>query len=279
MHVHDLPLDRRHRLERHAFAARERLRRRSVGLLLERRPPPVPVAGSVDEDALALLRTSEDDRGGQVLDRVDRLAALADHQTEVGAGQGRLEGLLVLVDVDPPRAPERRTDPVEELAKPSRGRVGVLRRPLGGRRDRSRARDHARRRIADSEQAALAFGKNRELDGRLVERGKTPFELSERGPLGLADGLTGGLYLGLAEFPLALAHLRVRGPFFFRRLTRCCGEPALGAGLLGPAPSPFPPPSSFGGVLDERLGGGWGLGMSRRVTRPWPTVQRFVVTQ
>ena len=34
-----------------------------------------------------------------------------------------------------------------------------------------------------------------------------------------------------------------------------------------------------GGVRELRFGGTCGLGMSRRVTSPWPTVQRFVVTQ
>jgi hypothetical protein len=37
--------------------------------------------------------------------------------------------------------------------------------------------------------------------------------------------------------------------------------------------------SSRGGVRLERLPGATGLGMSRRVTIPWPVVQRFVVSQ
>jgi hypothetical protein len=37
--------------------------------------------------------------------------------------------------------------------------------------------------------------------------------------------------------------------------------------------------AAFGGVREDRLGGGSGLGNIRRVTMPWPTVQRFVVTQ
>jgi hypothetical protein len=36
---------------------------------------------------------------------------------------------------------------------------------------------------------------------------------------------------------------------------------------------------SFGGVRDERFGAACGFGISRLVTSPWPTVQRFVVTQ
>jgi len=37
--------------------------------------------------------------------------------------------------------------------------------------------------------------------------------------------------------------------------------------------------SDFGGVLDDRFGAGFAFGISCRVTSPWPTVQRFVVTQ
>ena len=33
------------------------------------------------------------------------------------------------------------------------------------------------------------------------------------------------------------------------------------------------------GVRDVRFSGGEGLGIMRRVTRPWPVVQRFVVSQ
>jgi hypothetical protein len=37
--------------------------------------------------------------------------------------------------------------------------------------------------------------------------------------------------------------------------------------------------TSFGGVRDERRCGAAGLGISRRVINPWPTVHRFVVIQ
>ena len=36
---------------------------------------------------------------------------------------------------------------------------------------------------------------------------------------------------------------------------------------------------SFGGVRELRFGGGSGFGIILRVTRPWPVVQRFVVSQ
>src|SRR5882762_557698 len=72
--VDDLPLDGRHRLEAHRFAGR-----RLVGGTqrdpLERRTPPLAVAGRVDRHLLAAART----KGGgvrNVLERVDRLAVL-----------------------------------------------------------------------------------------------------------------------------------------------------------------------------------------------------------
>jgi hypothetical protein len=76
---------------------------------------PVTVAGRVDEDALPPLHPAEDDRGRQVLDRVDRLAALADHEPEVGAGQRGGELLLVLMDLDAHRSAERHAHAIEEL--------------------------------------------------------------------------------------------------------------------------------------------------------------------
>src|SRR5438552_16191809 len=77
--------------------------------------------------------------------------------------------------------------------------------------------------------------------------------------------------------------------FFFRRTGCGCGGClafAAGAGFGGSglrlAPLPPPPPSSgFGGVRDDlwNSDGAGVFGSSRLVIRPWPTVQRFVVTQ
>ena len=78
----------------------------------------------------------------------------------------------------------------------------------------------------------------------------------------------------------AMCHALARSAFGFG-VTRF----SLGLGEAGPGFAPFPPPSpsSFGGVREllrspNRLGAGV-FGISRRVMRPWPTVQRFVVTQ
>src|SRR5206468_2484383 len=105
-----------------------------------------------------------------------------------------------------------------------------------------------------------------ELHGRLVEPGSQALELAQRRPLRLADGLPGRLDEEVG------AHLRA---FFFRRTIR--GWPG-GGGFGSFAPSPASPsPRSFGGVRDVRFSGGAGFGVSRRVTSPCPTVQRFVV--
>src|SRR6185503_14737019 len=48
--VHDLPLDRGHRLELDAAAGVEHLAGRAHGERLERRAPSLPVAGRVDDD-------------------------------------------------------------------------------------------------------------------------------------------------------------------------------------------------------------------------------------
>jgi hypothetical protein len=56
--------------------------------------------------------------------------------------------------------------------------------------------------------------------------------------------------------------------------------PVGAAAVLGAAGSPLTAlVSSFGGVRLERFGGITGFGMNRRVTMPWPVVQRFVVSQ
>jgi len=66
-----------------------------------------------------------------------------------------------------------------------------------------------------------------------------------------------------------------------RRTFRGADETAAGAGAggwAGASPS-WAGLSSFGGVRDERFGGGAAFGIILRVISPWPTVQRFVVTQ
>ena len=96
-------------------------------------------------------------------------------------------------------------------------------------------------------------------------------------PLRLADGLAGRL-----DRCKSAPSLTGRLLFFFRLTRR--GGPGRSRGAVLPTFGLLLrqrrlPAASFGGVRDERFGGGAGFGVSRRVTIPWPTVQRFVVIQ
>src|SRR4029450_4020285 len=94
-----------------------------------------------------------------------------------------------------------------------------------------------------------------------------PLELAECRLLRLADGLTRRFDEQI------LGHRLAR--FFFLRTTR--GWPAgLGGGFAAFAPSGGAT-RSLDGVGEVRFGATIGFGASRRVTRPCPTVQRFVV--
>jgi len=118
VHVDDLALDGRHRLERDRVSALQRVRRRPVGHVLERAPAPLAIARRVDHHLLALALDAAPENGvDKVLDRVDGVAALADHQAEVGAGQRRRDDLVALHDVDLARGPERRADMLQHLAE------------------------------------------------------------------------------------------------------------------------------------------------------------------
>src|SRR5205823_3916774 len=98
-------------------------------------------------------------------------------------------------------------------------------------------------------------------------------ELPQRRPLRLADGFAGRLDLDVAH----------RRAFFFF-FTRLGGPAAAGVGV-GAAGERFAPSPSSGssrlGARELRFAGvvGGVFATSRRVISPWPTVQRFVVTQ
>src|SRR5262249_21196916 len=146
----------------------------------------------------------------------------------------------------------------------------LSRRP--GFHGRRRSRDDTRRRVADAQETTFSLAHDLEANRALVQIGTTSLELAQRRPLRFADGLARRLDDELVVQRLAPFF------FFFRRTTRGCpvGFGAAGAGF---APSSASSSRSFGGVLDVRLGRATGFGASRRVTRPWPTVQRFVVIQ
>ncbi len=75
--------------------------------------------------------------------------------------------------------------------------------------------------------------------------------------------------------------MRLRLAFFLRFTRRgCAGAAGFSSAGFGSAPSLLSAATSFGGVREERFGAGGGFfGTSLRVTSPWPTVHRFVVTQ
>ena len=254
-------------------------RRSAVGERLERRPTAVAVPGRVDDDRLrSLVASAAEDRVGEVLDRVDRLAVLADQHAELGAVAASRTLLVVLHDVDPALDAERVADSLEELAQRRRSLalVASARRARRGRSASSTRRDHARRRVADAEQAALALGDDLEANRRLVEARVQALELAQRRPLRLADGLARRLDRD------ARSVTRGARRFFFRLTCARLRRGGFGAGFgrrlrLGrrlPSTSAL-----FGGVRELVFGGGCGFGTSRRVIRPCPTVHRFVVTQ
>src|SRR5581483_5944317 len=272
--MHDLALDRRHRLEVGGLAARADLLRRAQRERLEGCTPPLAIPGCIDDDFLALLAAPVRDRVEEVLDGVDRLPVTADQKPRVGRRARRGERLLVFAHVHTRLDAERTGDAHHQPAHLG-CRVALVDRR---RRDgvRGQQGDHARRGIADAEQAALALGDDLELHRGLVQPGMAQLELAQRRPLRLADRLAGRLDGHVGH--------RLRAVPFFRRTLRGC--PAGRDGLAFGSPeaegfAPLPPPSSFGGVRDVRLkrSGGGVFGISRRVISPWPTVHRFVVTQ
>src|SRR6185437_6802649 len=238
--VHDLPLDRRHRVERHALARRRPLGS-PEGDPLERDAAPLAVAGGVDGDRLSLA-TAEEDRVAQVLERVDRLAVLADQESEIAAG-ARDENLLVpFVRLGHGADPDRGHDALDQLAHPLL-ELGLV---VAWRPDRRRARsargDDTGRRVADAEQAALALGDHLEADARLVEPGHGELEVAQRLPLRLADGLARGLDRDLVDRARGAILAHRRAPPRLRRCVRgCWGRGGVGLGESPPLPFDEPP--------------------------------------
>src|SRR5919202_5051312 len=274
--VHDLSLDGGHRLELDRLARAHRALGAPNRQRLQDGPPPLAIARRVDDHLLALVREGAvGDRVREVLARVDRLPVPADQNAEVAAAALDVHRVVALLDVDAAVDADGRRDPLHELARlRSERRLRADRRRLRRLVDGS---DHARRRVADAENPPLALGDDLEPNGRLVEPRREPLELSQRGPLRLADRLAGGLDL---ERLLGLGAHRRAFFFFFTRLGAAAGV-GFGSGCLRAAPSPPPSPSPpRGGVREERFGGGAPFfGISWRVISPWPTVHRFVVTQ
>src|SRR6188508_2664015 len=99
--VHDLALDRCHRVELDRLARGDRLVGAALGQRVEARLSARAVPGRVYDHGLALVSAvTPEDRVREVLDRVDRLAVLADQEPQLATDEGRGEGFLVLPNLD-----------------------------------------------------------------------------------------------------------------------------------------------------------------------------------
>src|SRR5919198_3968076 len=270
--VYDFPLHGGHRLELDRASRRDRALRAPHGKRVEAGLAPRPVPGGVHHNWLPLVAVlAPDDRVHEVLNRVDRLTVLADHQPELTAGQRREHRLVVLAKLDAGADADRFENPLEDLADLV-GQLAVAlvsRRRLSDDRGGIDRRDYASGRVADPEETSFTLGNDLEANGRLVNAGLELLELTQRRPLRLADGLARCFDLK------SLCHRRAF--FFFFRLTLrgWLGATAgAGAGATSSGGA-----CSRGGVREERRGGGCPLGVNRRVDHPWAAVPRFVVTQ
>src|SRR6266542_2171263 len=269
-HVDDLPLDRRHRLEIDRLARSARALCASHREPLQHGAPALAVTGRIHGHLDALAPAARDDRVDDVLHCVDRLPVAADQHPDVAACALDVDAVCRFAHADPAVDTELGDDLLDERAHVGSQLALLLRRLARAVAGRIGSRcDDPRRRIADAEQAALALGDDFEANRGLVDPGPQPLELAQRCPLRLADRLPRRFDEQL------LGHRRAR--FFFLRTTRGCPV-GFGGGSAGVAPSPSPP-RCFRGVRELRFGVGTGFGASRRVTRPCPTVQRFVVIQ
>ncbi len=115
-----------HRLELGGLAGCGHPRRRPVGKRLDRGAASVPVAGCVDGDVQPWLVHAVENRSGKLLDRVDRLPALADREAELAAMERPDEGLGALPDRYGGLDLERVANELEVLLEPSAG-LGELR--------------------------------------------------------------------------------------------------------------------------------------------------------
>ena len=148
--------ERAHRLERDRALVTDGGLGRLVRGRAQRDGAPLPVAGGVDDDALAGRRRPKGDPVRDVLDRVDRLAVVADQQAEVITDELAGHAFLVLVHADLGVDAES-GDPLEQFLDARGGLVvaasiDYLRRPerffflRGGRGGATTGRRHRRRR-------------------------------------------------------------------------------------------------------------------------------------
>src|SRR5579884_4114508 len=115
--VHDLPLDRRHRLEFDPVEVSQRTLRAPHGKLLERLAAPLAVARGVHDDLLASVAVlAMRNRVQQVLHGVDGLAVATDEKAELAPGHRRRDGVVGLDGVDPAANAHCADDSLDERA-------------------------------------------------------------------------------------------------------------------------------------------------------------------
>ena len=150
--MHDFALDGRHRLELDRPFRRDRPFGTAQRERLEGRLAAGAVAGRVHNHLLAPVDlAAPDDRVHQVLNCVDGLPVLADHEPELAAHDRRDQRLVVFAQGDLGSNADPLEDPLEHSAHLSAELRVLLRRFLfdhGARVDR---RDHARGRVADAQ--------------------------------------------------------------------------------------------------------------------------------
>ena len=206
---------------------------------LERRAAPVAVARGVDRHRLARVAAAVQ------RPRSRRTAARRSSGRACrSGGRGRRRCRSTTISSSSSRTSTRRRapSPPTTCSTSSRTRAAASRLVVGARAARRRSgrvgrRDHARRRVADAEQAALALGDDLEANAALSSPGASALEVAQRLPLRLADRLPGRLHGDLA------AHRRA--PPFFRLTRRGCARGGFGVCGRGravllrrPRPSP-----------------------------------------
>ena len=205
--MHELALDRRHRVEADGHAPGKRLVGGSASDAGQGLGAALAVARCVD-DRLLLDALAVEDRVGEVLQRVDRLALLADQHAEVGAAAGRRDRLVRLGDAHVHADTERVAGQLEQVAKLAR-RVGLALDAAHLTRCGACLDTHAARRVparggdrfgrdhrndpgrpgTNAEQAPLALAHDLELDGGAVDPGDAPLDRLQRLQLRLGDGI------------------------------------------------------------------------------------------
>src|SRR5258706_2012269 len=117
--VHDAPFLRAHRVHLDGDAAVQRLLSGSVGPSSKHLSATLPVAGSVEDDPLAVPHPAEGRLEAEQLQRVDRLPPFANQQPVIVlAGDHRLDPVVVLANLNLTIEVKLVQDPLNKLPNP-----------------------------------------------------------------------------------------------------------------------------------------------------------------